>query len=475
MGHLSITVLDASGRPTPARVSVTGEDGRAYAPEDAWMHAEDSFVRSERAFESHYFHSPGNAELTVPTGRIEVEVTKGFEYSIAKETAICSPDARLVIHLKPLQIPTDAHSQWASADLHVHMNYGGAYRNTPANLVAQQTAENLFLVENLVVNKEQRIPDIAYFRTTPDPASTPNHWLLHGQEFHTSYWGHLGLLHLTRNFLLPDYAAYGNTAAASLFPSNAAVEDLAHQQRALVGYAHPFDIVVDPASDPTLTHGEPLDEALELPVDAALGKVDYVEVLGFSDHRMTASVWYRLLNCGFRLPAGAGSDTMADYASLRGPVGLTRVYASIPEDATGTEPWMDALKQGRTFATNGPLLGFTVGGKAVGEELHLPAGENKVTFTAWLRSFVPVDHLEVVCNGKVMRDLKTNADRQSADVKDTITISESGWCVLRASSDKPEHPVLDDFIYATTSPIYVTVAGSVPKPVRRCCILYFLD
>jgi hypothetical protein len=71
------------------------------------------------------------------------------------------------------------------------MNYGGVYRNTPPNLVVQEAAENLFLIENLVVNKEQRIPDIAYFRTTPDPASTPNHWLLHGQEFHPSYWGHL--------------------------------------------------------------------------------------------------------------------------------------------------------------------------------------------------------------------------------------------------------------------------------------------
>jgi Tol biopolymer transport system component len=464
MGHLSITVLDPSGRPTPVRVSVTGEDGRAYAPDDAWMHAEDSFVRSENEFESHYFHSPGKEELTVPVGRIQVEVTKGFEYKVARETVICSPDARLVIHLKPLQIPNDAQSQWASADLHVHMNYGGVYRNTPANLVAQQAAENLFLVENLVVNKEQRIPDITYFRTTPDPASTPDHWLLHGQEFHTSYWGHLGLLNLTHNFLLPDYAAYGNTAASSLFPTNAVASDIAHQQQALVGYAHPFDIVVDPVSDPTLTHQEPLDEALELPVDAALGKVDYIEVLGFSDHRMTASVWYRLLNCGFRLPAGAGSDTMANYASLRGPVGLTRVYASIPKDSSGPAPLIDSLKQGRTFATNGPLLGFTLDGKAVGDELDLPAGENKVIFTSWLRSFVPVDHFELVCNGRVVRDLKTSGDRQSADVNDTIPISQTGWCVLRASSDKPEHPVLDDYVYATTSPIYVRVAGSVPKP-----------
>ena len=463
MGHLSITVLDPSGKPSPARVSVTGEDQRVYAPNDAWMHAEDNFVRAERPFESHYFHTTGQSELTVPIGRVQVEVTKGFEYRVASETVNCGPDARLVIHLKPLVVPDIAHSRLVSADLHVHMNYGGAYRNTPAHLVAQQAAENLFLVENLVVNKEQRIPDIASFRTTPDPASISDHWLLQGQEFHTPFWGHLSLLHLTRNFLLPDYAAYGSTAAASLFPTNAVVEDLAHQQHALVGYAHPFDIAVDPENDPTLTSGEPLDEALEFPADVALGKIDYLEVLGFSDHRDTASIWYRLLNCGFRLPAGAGSDTMANYASLRGPVGLTRVYAHIPKDATSPAPFLDALKHGHTFATNGPLLGFTLGGKTAGDEVELQAGENKITFTAWLRSFVPVDHLELVCNGKVVRELTLDGTRESANAKETIAIPETGWCLLRASSDKPEHPVLDDYVYATTSPIYVTIAGSTPK------------
>jgi hypothetical protein len=131
---------------------------------------------------------------------------------------------------------------------------------------------------------------------------------------------------------------------------------------------------------------------------------------------------------------------------------------------TGTASWFDSLKQGRTFATNGPLLGFTLGGKAVGAELKLPPGENKVLFTAWLRSFVSVDHLELVCNGRVVRDLKPTGDRQSADENGAISISQTGWCVLRASSDKPENPVLDDYVYATTSPIYVSVEGSVPKP-----------
>ena len=111
------------------------------------------------------------------------------------------------------------------------MNYGGTYRNTPKHLVAQAEAENLPIVEDLVVNKEQRIPDIAYFSTKPDPASTATNLLAAwGQEFHTSYWGHLGLLNLTRNFLLPGYAAYPGTAAASLFPANANVADMAHEQ-----------------------------------------------------------------------------------------------------------------------------------------------------------------------------------------------------------------------------------------------------
>lgn len=464
MGHLAITVLDATGKPMPARISVTGADARAYAPAGAWMQAEDAYDHKQSTFEAHYFHSNGSADLIVPAGRVNVEVAKGIEYSVARRSVICAPNAHVVIHLQRIAMPTPAGSQWVSADLHVHMNYGGAYRNTPARLVVQQEAEGLFLVDNLVVNKEQRIPDIAYFRTTPDPASTPNHWLLQGQEFHTSFWGHLSLLHLTRNYLLPDYASYGNTAAASLVPTNADIEDLVHKQNGLVGYAHPFDIQVDPYSDPTLDQGQPLDEALELPVDVALGKVDYIEALGFSDHRMTASVWYRLLNCGFRLPAGAGSDTMANYASLRGPVGLVRVYADLPKTGLTPEHFLNELKHGRTFATNGPLLGLTLDGKTAGGDLKLPAGENKIPFAAWLRSFVPVDRFELVCNGKVVRNFPLSGNRQSVDVKGVIPAAQTGWCLLRASSDKPENPVYDDYIYATTSPIYIDVAGSIPHP-----------
>ena len=35
--------------------------------------------------------------------------------------------------------------------------------------------------------------------------------------------------------------------------------------------------------------------------------------------------------------------------------------------------------------------------------------------------------------------------------------------MLRAYSDKAVYPVLDNYAYATTSPVYVTVAGAKPR------------
>ena len=466
LGKLTIKVLDENGQQAPARIFVTGQDQRAYAPDDAWMHADDNFVRSERPFEAHYFHTSGRAQLNVPVGTVTVEVMKGFEYEFARQTITVQAQrqAELTIRLRPLEIPREASTHWVSGDVHVHMNYGGAYRNTPGHLITQAVAEDLAVVEDLIVNKEQRIPDIAYYRADPDPASTSSTLLLHSQEFHTSYWGHLGLLNLQNNIILPGYAGYPNTAAASLFPANGNVADLAHAQHGLVGYVHPYDSVPDPAKDTSLNHA--------LPVDLALGKVDYIEVLGFADHKSTAQVWYRLLNCGFHLPTAAGTDAMANYASLRGPVGLNRVYVQVPKRELKIAPWLAALQHGKTFATNGPLIGLKLGDKEVGDTLNLPAGENKVKLSAWMRSIVPIDHLELICNGKSVTALQLSADRKSANAETSLPISSSGWCLLRASSAQPQYPILDLYPYATTSPIYIQVAGSTPD--RREDAAYFI-
>ncbi len=491
MGRLRITVLDPAGRPTAARVSVTGSDGLAYAPDDAWMHADDGFVRAERKVEAHYFHTRGVSELTVPAGQMgiarssssgcnppgiesssqdvvpmHIEVMKGFVYRFEQCDVHIIADKTTLLTIRLKALPPLPGGRWASGDLHVHMNYAGAYRNTPERMVAQARAENLNVVHNLIVNKEQRVSDIAYFTGKPDAASTADTLLLHDQEFHTSYWGHQGLLGLTQNILLPDYVGYPNTAAASLYPPNAVVADLAREQGALVGYVHPFEISEVPR--PEEKQGK-LTGALVL--DVPLGKVDYLEVLGFSDHQSTAGVWYRFLNLGFRIPAGAGTDAMANYAALHGPVGLNRVYVKMPPGPLKARAWLDGLKRGRSFATNGPLIHFTLAGRAPGDEVKLSAAA-EVDFTASLRSLVPVDRLEIVCNGRVVREVEMNSARDHAEVRGKLPIAQSGWCLLRAWSEKPQHPILDIYPYATTSPVYISVAGARPRSAEDAA--YFL-
>jgi Tol biopolymer transport system component len=466
---VSFRVVDEIGNVVPARVSLTDENGRSYAPDQSWIFADDGFVRGRQVSETHYFHTRGTDTVTMPVGQYHLDVVEGLERPLpSKVTTTASGTNRFVqVELNPKFKLSEAGGTWVSGDLHVHMNYGGMYRNEQSWLAIQGAAEGISVLNELTVNKEQRFPDVPFLFWGDAFKQSPQVAIVQGQEFHTSYWGHRGILGLKDHLLLPGYAGYPDTAAASLFPMNADVYDMAHEQGALVGAVHPFDEVPDPFVKPEQRITD------ELPVDVALGKLDYMEIVGFSDHKATAAVWYKLLNLGFKLPAGGGTDATMNYAApIRGTVGQDRVYVWMPNWPSNISTWMDQLRQGRTFATNGPLIELKLGGEMVGSELKVPTGQAAVPFTAKLRSIVPIDHLELVCNGNVAQELKLNQAHDSADVTGTIPLKESGWCLLRAWSDKAEYPVMDNYAYATTSPVYVTVGGK--RAVSKIDAEYFV-
>lgn len=452
VARLQIDVRDGRGRRTPARVSVQGSDARAHAPRDAWMHADDGFDRAAQSTETHYFHCASPCVLDVPAGATAVSVQHGFAHAIwsRRLELAAGSNTSLRVDLQAQALPA-VFGDWTSADLHVHMNYGGHYRNSPQRLAVQAQAEDLDVVENLIVNKEQRIPDIGHFGAVTKSASSAS--IAHAQEYHTSFWGHLGLLNLDDHYLTPDFAAYRHTAMASPYPHNGVIADLAHAQHGVVGYVHPFDTVPDPAKDPVLSH--------QLPADVAHGKVDYLEVVGFSDHKATAEVWYRLLNLGYRLPAGAGTDAMANYASLRGPVGMNRVFL----DTSGKVPPLDALRQGRGFVSNAPLLGLMLSGHKPGDTVALSA-PGRQPYRIALRSPVAIDHLELVHNGRVIRQFELAGDRRSFDAQGEVELAEGGWLLLRAWNDGADPQVLDLYPYATTNPVWLELPGSA-APARE--------
>ncbi len=461
MLDFDLKVVDIYGKPVAARVAVIGSDNRSYAPLDARIHSDDSYDRDTGKFEPKYFHTDGSARLQLPAGATHVTVWRGYENEIESRLVniAAGRDNALILRVRPLDLPEE-WANWVSGDVHVHMNYGGTYRNTPADLVAQARAEDLDVVFNLIVNKEQRIPDIAYFDTAPDEASDDDVLLQHAQEFHTSFWGHLGLLGLDSHLLISDYSAYPYTAAASVFPDNTTIAKLAREQNAAVGYVHPFYWPPpDPKTNKTLTSA--------LPVDAALGLVDYYETVGFAHHRSSAEVWYRLLNCGARIAAAGGTDAMANYASLRGPVGQNRTYTRISGEQTTTterrDAWIAALKAGASMATNGPLLSLQVDQQRPGGEIRLADKKQSVDYKGFFRSAVPVDHLELIQNGEVVATFELAGDRTSADISGSVTVEESGWLLLRAWSEAAHPKIFDVYPYATTSPVYLTVKDQAPR------------
>lgn len=462
---VQLLIQTEHGNQIHARISIADHRGKFYAPEEAWIHADDSKYPTHHQFESHYFHTNGSEVVKVPMGKLRIQVSHGPQYEIQKLEIDASNGMHepVVIRLKKLSFPAGLDNGW-SGDVHVHMNYAGHYQNNPDRLVQQAKAEDLNFVYNLIVNKEQRIPDIGYFSTTPDKASDTETMVLHGEEFHTSFWGHLGLLNLKNHLLLPVYAGYPQTAAESVFPHNSFIADQAHEQVALVGYVHPFEqSELFPDQATTLVN--------ELPVDAALGKIDYYELIGFADHKASEHVWYKLLNCGMKIPAAAGTDAMTNYASLRGPVGLNRVYVKA-EGSLDVNVFQSELKAGKSFVTNGPLVGLKVESATPGDSIMINPKGQTLSYSGFMRSNVPVEKVEIIWNGEIVATHSLKASIQSVDFKGTIKVKGTGWLLLRAWSENA-HPDLPDlYPYASTNPIYIQ--SNMKNAQQKQAAEYFL-
>ncbi len=453
MVRIDIALEDDKGVALDGRVILQGADGRHYAPDDSRMHADDYLDPKQTERETHYFHCLKTCQAMVPAGAVTVQAMSGYGHTLASAQVMAEGKTQRVdLTLPNIELPKE-FGTYVSADMHVHMNYGGQYKQTKVGLAKQAKAEGLDIVYNLLVNKEQRIPDIAEFKTTKDVIDGVT--IYQAQEFHSSYWGHMSFLHLDDHLLTPDFTSYRHTALSSPYPTNGVMIDLAREQGAVAGYVHPFDKMPDPKTAGTLSNS--------LPVDVVLGKADYMEVVSFADHAETAKVWYKFLNLGYPLAAGAGTDAMTNYASLRGPVGLNRVYLRARADDPAS--LKQAIKNGNSFVTNGPLIGILAKEKSQknyigsGEHLTLPEQGGILTLKVALNSYVPVQRLEVVQNGVVVKSVDMGENPYSAAAEIEIPTSVSGWVLLRAVNDNAHIFVQDLYTYATTNPIWIDVAN----------------
>jgi hypothetical protein len=409
----------------------------------------------------------GEVELEVPAGDYVVQVRRGIEYRLAVTTGKVGAGE---IGEATLELPRwtePAAEGWWSGENHVHANYGyGEWYNTPVTILRQCQGEGLNVCNAVIANSDgEAIFDREFFLGQVDPLSTEDTLMFWGQEFRATLWGHMTLSNLSQ-LVEPIMTGFLDTTNPWDVPTNTDIAERVLEQvengGALVGYTHPAANRLDLYDQPYAAKG--------MPVDAALGRVALMDVMGHT-YEGSVQLWYRLMNCGLRVVASSGTDVFLNRI-VSFPPGWARTYVQL-DDGLDYQKWTEGQAAGRSFITSGPMLEFEIGGKlAMGTEVSLDA-PGKLRVKASARSQFPMDRVELVRNGEVVKSLEVkNVDGvASAEFEGEVEVAESGWLALRAHGPAVPETVREPA--AHSNPVWITVQGK-PNPMATTDAEFFL-
>jgi hypothetical protein len=197
-------------------------------------------------------------------------------------------------------------------------------------------------------------------------------------------------------------------------------------------------------------------QGMEAPIAAILGRLDGINLFDPWWDDSEYDIWYRLLNCGLRLPASTGSDWFLCSSN--------RVYTDVGTDFS-YERWLGALQAGRSFITNGPVLRMTVNGQAPSnDQLDLSSLSGTASRTAEIvvewEGTQPIDRVEIVRDGEIAYAHDNPDQALSGHFTTTLDVSEAGWIAARCWGSRRTtyaHP-----LWAHTSPAYLRDRPAAP-------------
>ncbi|NVI87821.1 CehA/McbA family metallohydrolase [Actinomadura sp. BRA 177] len=427
-------VDDATGEPLTCRLHFHTPDGVPLAPYGHHAHINSDgntwnldIGGDVRLGQRTYAYVDGEFEGWLPHGQVIVEAAHGFDYVPLREELTIRPGQRtLELRLKPFHDPEA--DGYVAGDTHVHfVSTHGAELEARGEGVR---VTNLLMSQwgHLYTNTED-------FTGHPHTSVDGKTHVFAGQENRTAMLGHINLLGL-REQIRPWTTGGAEEAdlGGGLETTLARWADECHAQGGTVVLAH-FPV--------------PNGEAAAL---IATGRLDGVEMIAYDDYNIAQ--YYRYLNAGYRLTLVGGTDKMSSEV----PIGLVRTYARVPDPAAMTYwDWCTAVREGDTVVTSGPHLHLSVGDAAPGTVL---TGVRTVRGTADFHSIFPVDRLEIVVNGTVVKSQRWDAPTESGTLDFDLAVDESSWVTARCYGpgdgiarhrDVWERPIM-----AHTSPVYVT-------------------
>ena len=481
--RVTLRIRTGEDKPTGLRLRVTNPAGDYYAPL-GHLPAPDMSKRNsndlilgdgqDTPLEVHALVYDG-AEIDLPVGRFRFHATKGYEYEPVDQIFEVAKAERQTITL-PLRKFADFEARgWFPGDTHMHFP-------DPSGIRYEMECEGLRVCSLLLLKSgykagrpgDGHFENVEHFTGKLSPVSDANYFVKVGEEFRHGLLAHLIFQNLTSIVWPVSVGGLRESGVGGFdWPMMLDAADDAHQQGALVTWAHwPYP-------------------SLEAPLDIALGRIDSIDLLTTGDpfehhpilvdvYKMRGpkvyslapvDVYYHYLNCGFHVAMSSGSDKMA----LNPPMGSARTYVKT-DGPLNYDSWIEGIRKGHSFASNYPLLEFSVNGQGPGETLRLAAPATKLRVRASAESIEPYDQLEIVHNGKVIRSAKPSGKYHAARIDEDIEVERGGWIAVRAHGRKMlpygatwwQMPV-----FAHSSPIYLDMPGKPADATESAAL--FLD
>ena len=435
----------APGPFAPARLSVVDESGHPAVPDEGAAHFDGTNGRV-------FFYSPGLAEVTVPAGEVTVSAVQGLATPEATLTVTTAAGTITEVELALTPVWDARVEGWASGDHHFHLNYGGQYDLDPMDMVPKMAGEALDMATPLLANLHNRYEDQHFWGWEKSDGSP---FIRFGQEIRSHFLGHIGLIEIPELYWPwvwgPGYEVYGRDDR-----TNGEVLEYAHRHGGMGYYVHPVS-----QTYPFSLLGRQ-GVPVELVADAVLGDVDLLEIVClWSSFEGTAALWHRLLNLGVTIAPSAGTDVMLNlYRTMA--VGTTRVYAY-----TGSElnwpVYLEALREGRSFVTNGPFLDLRVGGVRPGGVVD----SGPVAWSLEVATATEVDTVEILVNGRVVATHSGIELPGRRTYSGDVVLPTGGWIAARARGGATRWPSMDTEPFAHTAPVWIGERGSVDPVAQR--------
>jgi hypothetical protein len=458
----------ATGRPTPVRLRFSNPAGEYFPPLGrlAAFPTDIGFDVGGNVLIGHEAHAyiDGTCEIRLPPGPLRVEINKGPEYLPVVSEFTLTP-GKLALRFEIRRWIDMRAARWFSGDTCCHFL-------TPHAALLEAAAEDVAVVNLLAEecltydqqgNQYTSLPNILAFSGQVPALASPDHLVVVNTL--NLHWdlGRVLLLNCHR-VVHPLTAGRPNGLGDW---SIADWCDQCHRKGGLV------------VGDGFFGHdrGPPKGELL---ADLILSKLDALQQSEFENPEADAELgqtsilqeWHRLLDCGFRIPLVGGSDKQCNLDILGAP----RTYArlGLGEEFTYRN-WIEAVRAGRTFVTNGPLLLFTVNGQDPGAVIHLTSADETIRVQAAVQSQVPLRRLEVVANNKVVAGVAPSDSPTTALVEADVLLPRGGWVMARCWGEYDDR--MEQWFAAQTSPVYVQVGSRTPymDPTALAEVLAWLD